>query len=83
MCNEVNEYLFLIFKKHVGIDFEEKKSLRNENLFSRIIGADPCEMAVLLLEVEKHFNIRIEDEAIVNGELDSFEKIRKCVDCMI
>lgn len=72
---KINDILICMCEKHINIDFNKKSDLKTQHFFSRKINASASEVAVLLLEIEKVFQVSIDNEFILAGEFSSFDNL--------
>lgn len=75
---DIEKELCRVFR-YVGVEFSQNNELKSENLFGTAIGLRARDMLVVFFLVEKIFNIEIEEDVIVNGEFNSYNKILEVI----
>lgn len=72
----VKEDLFRLLVEVFRADPQKLASCHgDEELLGAGIGFSPADLLVLFFEVEKRFNVRIQEEAIVNGRFSTLNQI--------
>lgn len=64
-----------IFVNLWGIDFDAEKYDKKAKFLSSNIGMAPRDLVVLLYEIEKKFDIYIDNQFLINGKFDCFSSI--------
>jgi peptide maturation system acyl carrier-related protein len=75
MSCEVEERLKNIFKRRLNLEIKDN----NEQLFGFKIGLSARDLIYICLDIEKEFNISIDDECIDNHRLTTFDSIKSFV----
>lgn len=73
--NDLNELL----KERTGINFEEKPEIHKEPFLGAKIGCPVRELAVILFEIEKKFNIKIPEKDVLEGRFDCYENVKQII----
>lgn len=82
--NDVNSKLLRLIKEMFDIDYIGKwEDIKDINLMSYKLNFEPRELVYLLFEIEKAFNIKIPEEAIVNGSFNNFYNISNIINNQI
>lgn len=76
MKNDIK--LLNIFKRHTGIDFQEVNE--NELLLGSTLNITPRELVLILFDIEREFNIKIDEKDIVEGMFKTYKQIKGVVE---
>lgn len=72
ILSELNE----IFIEFWGIDFENGSVSQGDKLLSDNVGLQPRDLVILLFEIEKRFNLSINNRDLVERRFDTFSNIQ-------
>lgn len=65
-----------IFIEFWGIGFENGSVSQGDKLLSDNVGLQPMDLVILLFEIEKRFNLSINNRDLVEGRFDTFSNIQ-------
>ena len=69
------ERLAKLFNKRAGFDLEKNPELKDENFFGSSINMAPREAVLLLVDIEREFEICISNEFILNKGFTTFQNL--------
>lgn len=64
-----------ILLKITGVDFEKNRELKNKPFFGKKLHINPLYMVLVLMEIEKEFNIHFPEDEILKGNFNTFNSI--------
>lgn len=64
-----------ILLKITGVDFEKNRELKNKPFFAKKLHINPLYMVLVLMEIEKEFNIHFPEDEILKGNFNTFNSI--------
>lgn len=69
-----------LFFTRLHIDISSYPDYHSESLFGTILRCPIREVVLLMLDIEKEFNISVSEEDLLNGSFGTYEKIIKLIE---
>lgn len=72
---DIEKKLIEIFKSRISIDFGNSRNLRNENFFGNELALPARELALIVLDIEKEFEVTIPKHFFIDHGFTTFHKV--------